>query len=782
MRVAVTPTRSRRSRATTAGIVLALAVGMLLTPAAAAQQPSCGTSPAGNGTGYTPTGNASSLPVASPRPGPDILYEPLPTAPQLENTGRWRAPPIMVSGTRSYRNGEFLYQDFLYDDRALTYPDEPHRYAGNAADIVEVRLRPLDDALAIRITYNSMLEPDAVAATIALGESTGPRPLPHDAGATAPGEVFVTIHGCEGDIVDADSGTALDIGPVVTTDLERRQVDVRVPYEAFDPRGRTGLRVAAAAGLWDPAAGRYLRPDPARPAFFNVAFRDYDAWTHNTWMDSEQNTALATGDISPFFASVDLTRLAAAVDDDMADQPGGVPSQGPMNRILVSRFEPTQGRGNSAGGIVGDHLCEPPDCTYQYSGRLQPYTVYVPDAPPPAGGYGLVVNLHGAMSNHNHLEPGGPPPPEQWRILAENGGRPSIMVLPNARGESYFYHGLAGADVFEVWADVAARYDLHPGHTVLTGSSMGGFGTYKLGVQFPDLFSAIFPNVGINTAALSVPPVISLAGDEGDAWRMFASLRNVPVLATNGLNDPVVSYQNTSFSMRTLDDLGYRYDYWWFAGVGGGAGHAEYRHHVPDEFARLMTDHGPTDLDPHRVTYVLNAAMSEPRYGLTADHAYWLSNLALRDKGALYGTIDVVSRGLPGGDPQREAQESLPGGSANGSLPYERLRRAWGPVAASATVADVLDITASNVAKVTIDVDRARVSCDATVNVDSDGPLEVTLTGAQCGASAPDHPTPIGGGGTMPATGGGLAVAGLLVSLLAAAGARRHRGRGTSSS
>jgi hypothetical protein len=51
-----------------------------------------------------------------PRPGPDILYEPPATAPQLTNSGIWHAAPILVSGASSYRDGEFLYQDFLYDD------------------------------------------------------------------------------------------------------------------------------------------------------------------------------------------------------------------------------------------------------------------------------------------------------------------------------------------------------------------------------------------------------------------------------------------------------------------------------------------------------------------------------------------------------------------------------------------------------------------------------------------------------------------------------------------
>ena len=708
----------------------------MVTPAALAEQDVCGVTPPANATGYRPPSNPSSLSSVTPRPGPELLYEPLATTPQLGNAGPWTAPPIMVSGTRAYRDGEFLYQDFLYDDRALTYPAEPERYAGNAADLVEVRLRPLDDALAIRLTYNSMLEPDAVAATIALGDSPAPHALPHEAGAVAPGEVFVTVHGCSGDIVDASDGPTSDVAPVVTTDLERRQVDVRVPYEVFDPRGQTAVRVAAAAGLWDAAAGRYLRPDAARPAFFNVAFREYGPWTRNTWMDESQTAALAAGDLSPLFATVDFTKLEAGVDDDLVDQPGGVPSSGPMNRILVSHFEPTQGRGNSAGGdITGGYLCDPPECTPQFSGRLQPYSVYVPDALPSPGGYGLVVNLHGANSNHNHFETGPPNPPLQtWQMFAE-AGRPSLMILPNARGMTYFYHRLAAADVFEAWADVAARYDLDPGYVVQTGSSMGGYGAYKFAVQFPDLYTALFPNVGINSPTLSVPPAGSLADEAGDTWRMFASLRHVPVLATSGTNDPVVSVQNTSHSMRTLEGLVYRYDYWWFANADSG-GHAEYRHFVPDEFRRLMAEHGPINPDPRRVTYVVNTVMSEPQHGLTADHAYWVSGLRLADDTNPFGTIDVVSRGFPIGDPPPRPQEPSAGATSNGSLPYEWAWRTWGP-AGAADIADVVDVTATNIAAVTIDVDRARVSCDATVNVESDAPVDVTLIGRACGAGEP---------------------------------------------
>ncbi|MFL5896687.1 MAG: hypothetical protein ACJ76Z_16430, partial [Thermoleophilaceae bacterium] len=73
------------------------------------------------------TAAADSLPAVGSghRPGPDALYAPPVDAPQLENTGPWKAPPILVSGATEYRDGEFLYQDFLHDDRGAAGVGDP---------------------------------------------------------------------------------------------------------------------------------------------------------------------------------------------------------------------------------------------------------------------------------------------------------------------------------------------------------------------------------------------------------------------------------------------------------------------------------------------------------------------------------------------------------------------------------------------------------------------------------------------------------------------------------
>ncbi len=342
-----------------------------------------------------------------PRPGPAILYAPATVAPQLQNTGIWRARPILVSGATAYRDGEFLYQDFLYDDHGArarpdtsrpgpsgfsrangtyTYPTA-REYAGNAADLVELRVKPVASATAFRLTFNTLRDPARVAATIGLGTSDTPRPFPDGANVVAPAERFLTWHGRTARLSDAATGQVLTPAPSVVVDARRRQVRITVPHAAWNPaRGR--VRLAAGVGLWDTATGRYLLPgatadathpggaggDAAPAAFFNVAFRgsepiqdlrDTSALTDAAWWrDRRQARALAAGDISGLYAEVDFAKLARRTDDD-----SDVPRTGPMNRILSSRFATGDGADWTVSCLGRRGLR---GCPGQLQGRLQP--------------------------------------------------------------------------------------------------------------------------------------------------------------------------------------------------------------------------------------------------------------------------------------------------------------------------------------------------------------------------------------------------------------------------
>ncbi len=692
-----------------------------------------------------------SLPSVSSgaRPGPALLYAAPATAPQLQNGGVWKAPPILVSGGESYRAGEFVYQDFLYDDDGgagtpdpadpftgvanlfspkagtLTYPTNTAVYGNNAADLVEFRVKPLAAATAFRVTLNTMLDPSVAAFTIAIGGSPAEHDWPFGAGVSSPVHLFLTVHGTTGVLTNAATGAVLRPAPGVSVDRARRQIQVLVRHSAWNPR-RSTVRMAMGTGLWDAAAGTYLKPATTatatqpggassdHEAIFNLAFRThervpaiYQPGIANTiaeggvlvkedgswWRERDQADALASGDVSEFSAEVNFAKLLRGVRDDSA-----VPKTGNIDRVFATHF-------NLGQGIDYNKTCIPngtANCTGRFLGQLQPYALYVPAKPVPRRGFGLVVSMHGLSANYNEFL--GSHEAEQ---MADRGSG-SIFASPESRGPDGSYQSYAQADVFDMWNDIARHYRLNPEITDVTGYSMGGGGTYTLASQWPDLWARAFPIVG---------PPSSLGS--------FANLRNIPVMAWYGQNDELVGPEMSEEAFVDAEQAGIRYDHWVFT----PAGHITEGNNDQYAPAAAFLGDAAVDRDPAHITYDYDPGTNDPVLG-PANHAYWLSAIALRNP-ASAGKLDVRSLSSGQGDPPAEPVQIgyhvLYGGS-HGPLPYQERTLAWGAAPAQPK-ADELAIAATNISAVTIEPARAGVDCSAKLSVASDGPLHVTLAG-----------------------------------------------------
>lgn len=703
-----------------------------------------------------------------PRPGPDILYSGPPSVPQLENTGVWKAPPILASGATSYRDGEFLYQDWLYDDHGAKQAGDPNDpasggnlfskpngtydypsgqdYNNNAADLVEFRAKPLSDATAFRFTFNTLTNPPLMAFSIAIGGTPGQtHPFPFGANVVAPANLFLTVHPAGGSMVgeldDANTGRPVPgDAPQVSVDMLRHQIEVDVTHRAWNP-GTGKVRLAMGTGLWNSSSNSYLLPQASRTAtapggagvaahpaaFFNAAFRMHEpvqpvlppdavltnpAW----WRDSQQGAALASGDISSLYANVDFKQLANKATDN-----SGVPTTGSIDRILPSNFNLGEGADfSNECGLNG--VTNPASCRPEYLGQLQPYQLYVPTAQTPAGGYGMTLLLHSLSTNYNQFID------TRNQSQFANRGKPSLVVTPEARGPDQSYEGYGAADVFEAWADVARLYKLDPTYSATTGYSMGGFGSFKLAAQFPDLFARIQPVVG--------------AESNND---VLASLRNIPVLMWNTHGDELANEADFQSTAAKLQSLGYRHELDAFQPCALAPmpqncsplfpNHLELS--VNDQFApaAAFVGNAHVNLNPPHVTYVLDAERNRSSAGVVGDHAYWLSGLTLRStaqtasNGDPEGQIDAASQGFGTGDPSASGEQlgtgTLSGGNL-GDLTFTRQFQGWGPTP-SAQKADAINITATNIATMTIDARRARVDCHAKLNIKSDGPLKVTM-------------------------------------------------------
>lgn len=694
------------------------------------------------GTASAAPGDGSSLPSVETgaRPGPDLLYTPQPVVPQLENTGPWRAKPILVSGASAYRDGEFVHQDYLYDDHGnsglakssnissaytfatskgvLTYPTDPV-FANNAADLVEFRVKPLAQETAFRVTLNSLVDPQRSAFTVAIGAPTDTAsvPWPAKAGVSSTGQFFLTVHGNTATLTDA-KGATVTPAPRVSVDLTRRQFDVRIPHRAWNPSTKK-VRFATGVGLWDTQLGHYLQPQDTASAthpggkpwvggqsLFDVAFQRNET---GSWRDDLQSAVLDARQLYGVSTTVDFGKLADGVRDD-----SGVPQTGVLNRILPSRFGFGQGLDLGKKCKREDDVLAAGGCEGILRGQLQPYRVEIPDKPRPAAGWSLTLMLHALEQNHNlwMLEKYGA------QLAADDAG--SIVVTPSGRGPDGDYRDHAEADFFEVWADVARHYQLAPGRTTITGFSMGAGGAFSLPMRWPDLFAR-------SAGAAAVP-----GGN-------LESLRNVPVMAWIGLLDEGTLLPRQLESVARLEKLGLRYRFDFFI--------AEHLTLALNDFQPMADWLGDplVDPNPRRVTYVVDPKFD---YDLVTDHAYWLSELSLRESGpGVTGKVNAVSATFGTADPATKVSfgPTLFGGGS--VLPSYRSQLDW-LVPATTPQENKVDLDLGNLETVTVDGPRARLNCETplTVQVKSDGAsrvrLDLPLSGKVVATDGAGRPAP----------------------------------------
>jgi pimeloyl-ACP methyl ester carboxylesterase len=686
------------------------------------------------------------------RPGPSILYTKPAHSPLLANRGIWHAKPILVSGTSAYRDGEWLYQDYLFDDHgALGTPDPttPYSttdflfapvagtytyptskvYADNAADLVEFRTKPLAHATAFRVTLNSMHKAALVGFTIRLGGGATHR-WPFGAGVSSAASRFLTVHGRHGVLTNAATGKAIGPKPTVRVSVRRHQFTVLLPHRAWNPHHRK-VPMTIGTGLWNRSANTYLKPaiGPAtatRPgggsatgvALVNVGPRYSELWPKlrepaltigdaaaggivegSMWREHQQAEKLAQDQIQNFSATVNFRKLARRVTDNAR-----VPTTGAMDRIMVSHFPASQGLDPTQ---VCSRIAPPTDvgasCVGRMGGRLQPYAIYVPKGRPGKRGYGLTLLLHSLSANYNQFST------SHNQSQLGNRGRGTIVITPSGRGPDGGYAGVPEADTFETWNTVAHLYKLDPRWTSISGYSMGGYGAYRLAERWPDLFARAFSVVGAPSPTSGLP-----------------SMRNVPLLAWNATADELVNLDTTLQAIQSLTKDGLRFTEDLFT----GADHLTLA--TDDQYlpgAHFLGTHR-VNRNPMHVTFVVDHSQDNRAADVVANHAYWLSGITARHPSTT-GTIDVRSLAFGYGDarvqPVRTSAGVLSGG-AHVAMPYAQFRQTWHSEVKTKR-RNRLVVHATNIRRVVVDPVRAKVDCHATLAVKTDGPVTIQLAG-----------------------------------------------------
>ena len=170
------------------------------------------------------------------------------------------------------------------------------------------------------------------------------------------------------------------------------------------------------------------------------------------------------------------------------------------------------------------------------------YLSYVPPDYTRQGGkrWPLMLFLHGAGERGTNLQRvaiHGPP-----KLVKQGKAFPFILIAPQCpEGERWHEETLLKL------LDYATRgYAVDTNRVYLTGLSMGGYGTWKLGILHPERFAAIVPICGGGETI-----DVLLAGRERGA-----ALKSLPVWAFHGGKDPVVPVAESERMVNALKKAG----------------------------------------------------------------------------------------------------------------------------------------------------------------------------------------------------------------------------------
>lgn len=630
---------------------------------------------------------------------------------ESENS-EWTGEPTLVGGTSRYDNAEWIYNDFVFDDYGADtgptfgqpnvvslaptsgdgrYPVGPE-FADNAADIVEVRARQRGsekDALQVRVRLQTIVDETVPAIYVESGEFTG---------------VFTNQNA----VIDTTDNTITFSIPGVAGGGVKT-VELLVGAGLNDGNGQLREGVP---GNQDFSPNEYTTGAPTENRLLDVAFNSRtDEPRGGPWNEDAQSDALAAGDLSAFVETIDLSYLG-----DPSRRTEFTFAPGYYVRLFESRQD------QITEGIKGSFP--------QFGGTLQPYAVWVPDNFEPAEPTKLFLNMHSLSVHHNQYRGG--TSPTYTKFYEQFGdGLDAVVITPLGRGPDGWYKNEAFVDTLEVWADALATFpNVNRDQTIVSGYSMGGYGTYRLSTLMPDAFASAVsvvgpPTDGIWLGQASSSPYLT--------YNQLENTRHVPFWITHGVLDELVPVYGVTKQAQRFGELGHDYRYalhpaedhlsfsakdMWSREVKWFAEHPT-RVKNPSDITLKIRPASVLSADKTFLRPLVDSLLAE--IGARVDGGYWVDDVVVAREGNadVTGIVNLTSGGLA---ENRTVTPVVSGGPGviDGPSPYVLT----GNDVTYTDAADTNTLTGSltDVSSLTIDVCRAGLTnnptLDVTTNVD----------------------------------------------------------------
>ncbi|HEY6403028.1 MAG TPA: alpha/beta fold hydrolase [Blastocatellia bacterium] len=175
-------------------------------------------------------------------------------------------------------------------------------------------------------------------------------------------------------------------------------------------------------------------------------------------------------------------------------------------------------------------------------GAAQPFRFYIPTNYDGKKKWPMIVALHGMGGDENSFFAGY----DNGSIRRAAEERGYIVVCPKGRGPYSMYLAYAERDVIDVIKEMKRAFSIDDDRVYLMGHSMGGYGSWSIAVNNPDIFAAIAPISGGGTL-FSTPKLKAIS--------------HIPWRVVHGDNDPTVPVEESRKMVKAGKELGVEIKY-----------------------------------------------------------------------------------------------------------------------------------------------------------------------------------------------------------------------------
>lgn len=162
----------------------------------------------------------------------------------------------------------------------------------------------------------------------------------------------------------------------------------------------------------------------------------------------------------------------------------------------------------------------------------------------------LLIYLHGAGergTQYSHIYAHAIP-----KLIKEGMEIPAVVLCPQCPAP-FIWNNMV-KELKDIIDKVAEEYEIKKDRILLTGSSMGGYGSWEMAMCYPETFAAIAPVAG-----------------GGVAWRA-AKLRNMPIKTYHGSIDSVVTPLQSEVMVDAVNSSGGKAELVYLSGLEHNSG------------------------------------------------------------------------------------------------------------------------------------------------------------------------------------------------------------------